>query len=59
MIRGNPPYAALEVVGGVLWAIANAMAVIIIKMIGLGIGISTWYHSFYMFLLSLYMYCEI
>eukprot|EP01107_Rhizomastix_libera_P001011 TRINITY_DN11848_c0_g1_i1.p1 TRINITY_DN11848_c0_g1~~TRINITY_DN11848_c0_g1_i1.p1 ORF type:complete len:349 (-),score=58.25 TRINITY_DN11848_c0_g1_i1:135-1181(-) len=40
--QGFPPVVPLAILGGVLWATGNALCVVVIRLLGLGVGVSVW-----------------
>jgi len=43
VIRGNPLFSMYEIMGGMLWTLGFIGSFYCIKLIGLGVGMSTWY----------------
>lgn len=42
LIRGQPPFFPLAMVGGVIWSFGNICVVPIVKTVGLGLGMCIW-----------------
>jgi glucose uptake protein GlcU len=45
LVRGTPTLYPLAMIGGMMWAIGNSMAVLIIRFVGMGLAITTWSSS--------------